>query len=50
MALNHCSLDHVPPPRELWLITRRKVRQDPPTKTAVDFLIQLFAGERELFE
>jgi molybdate transport repressor ModE-like protein len=40
----------VPPDREVWLITRRHDRKDLPIRTAVDFLTEVFATERALFE
>lgn len=45
-----CVLKHAPQSRELWLLTRREGRKDLPTRTVVDFLVQLFSDERERFE
>lgn len=45
-----CPLQHSPPTREVWLITRRHDRKDLPIKTVVDYLTQIFASERALFE
>lgn len=45
-----CELKHTPPSRELWLLTRREGRKDTATRTVADFLVQLFANERERFE
>jgi molybdate transport repressor ModE-like protein len=49
-CLGPCSLDHTPPSRELWLVTRRQDRKDPSIRTVIDFLTQVFCEERELFE
>jgi DNA-binding transcriptional LysR family regulator len=49
-ALAACVLQHAPPSRELWLLTRREGRKDLPTRTVAEFLVQLFAEERERFE
>jgi DNA-binding transcriptional LysR family regulator len=45
-----CSLTRMPPARELWLVTRRLDRKNLPIRTVIDFLTQVFLGERELFE
>jgi hypothetical protein len=45
-----CPLQHAPPSREVWLITRRHDRKDLPIRTVVDCLAQVFDRERELFE
>jgi molybdate transport repressor ModE-like protein len=49
-TLTPCALEHVPPSRELWLLTRREGRKDLPTRTVADFLVQLFSDERGRFE
>ncbi|ACR28046.1 LysR family transcriptional regulator [Burkholderia glumae] len=46
-ALVPCALGQTPPPRELWLLTRRDGRKDLPTRTVVDFLVQAFADEHD---
>jgi len=38
------------PARQLWLVTRRLDRKNLPIRTVIDFLTQVFLGERELFE
>jgi DNA-binding transcriptional LysR family regulator len=48
-ALVPCPLNHASPSRELWLLTRRLDRKDLPTRTTVDFLVQVFADEGALF-
>jgi DNA-binding transcriptional LysR family regulator len=45
-----CKLEHDPPARELWLITRRQDRKDLPIRTVADHLARIFADEHELFE
>lgn len=42
-------LEHEPPRRELWLITRREDRKDVAIATAVTFMTRLFERERKLF-
>jgi molybdate transport repressor ModE-like protein len=48
--LGPCTLANTPPPRDLWLITRRQDGKELAIRTVTDFLIQIFRGERELFE
>jgi DNA-binding transcriptional LysR family regulator len=48
--LNLCRLMPVPPPREVWLLTRRRDRKEAPIRTVVDALIEMFRDERALFE
>ncbi|RDJ23131.1 LysR family transcriptional regulator [Bosea caraganae] len=48
--LRHCRLELAPPPREVWLLTRRHDRKDLPIRTVVEHLIGIFARERALFE
>lgn len=48
--LRPCALEHVPPARELWLITRGQSRKDLAIRTVVDFLTQIFSDERALLE
>jgi len=43
-------LPEVPPPRELWLLTRRDVRRAPQLRTVTEFLVDLFRRERALFD
>ncbi|MCA1398501.1 LysR family transcriptional regulator [Bradyrhizobium sp. BRP56] len=45
-----CKLAHAPPPRELWLITRRRDRNDPLVGTVARHLADIFANECALFE
>jgi DNA-binding transcriptional LysR family regulator len=49
-TLQLCRLGPVPPPREVWLLTRRQDRKDLPISTVVEFLMQVFSDERALFE
>jgi DNA-binding transcriptional LysR family regulator len=49
-GLESCTLEHSPPSRELWIITRRQDRRDLCTRTVVDFLSDLFSKEHALFE
>jgi DNA-binding transcriptional LysR family regulator len=44
------SLKRMPPARQLWLVTRRLDRKNLTIRTVIDFLTQVFLGERELFE
>jgi DNA-binding transcriptional LysR family regulator len=44
-----CRLQHKPPSREVWLVTRRQDRKTLSISTVADYLTQLFADERELF-
>ena len=48
--LNLCRLSPVPPPREVWLLTRRQDRARKPIRTVVDVLTDMFRDERALFE
>ena len=48
--LDLCALANIPPPRELWLVTRRQDSKELAIRTVTDFLIQIFRDERELFE
>jgi DNA-binding transcriptional LysR family regulator len=49
-ALAPCLPDHVPPSRELWLVTRRQDSKEISIRTVLEFLMQIFADERRLFE
>jgi len=49
-SLQRVRFEHVPPARELWLITRQQDRKDRPIRTVADFLVQVFTEERALFE
>ncbi len=43
-GLRHWRPDLAPPPRELWLLTRRHDRKDLPIRTVVEHLTQVFTG------
>ncbi|WP_394781456.1 LysR family transcriptional regulator [Undibacterium sp.] len=45
-----CPLEHNPPARELWLITRRQDRRDLSIRTVTEFITQVVTNERALFE
>ncbi|MBB3589675.1 molybdate transport repressor ModE-like protein [Rhizobium sp. BK529] len=45
-----CPLEPVPPPREVWLLTRRQHRKDLPIRTVAEYITKIFATERALFE
>lgn len=47
-ALRPVPLEHQPPDRELWLITRRQDKKDVAIQTVSAFLIRMFAGEEGL--
>lgn len=49
-GLQACTLDDAPPPREIVLLTRRQDRKDPPIRTVVDYLVEVFDNERALFD
>jgi DNA-binding transcriptional LysR family regulator len=49
-ALVEVSLPQAPPARELWLLTRRDVHTAQRIRVVVDFLLELIARERALFE
>jgi DNA-binding transcriptional LysR family regulator len=49
-TLVEVRLPEVPPARELWLLTRRDVRQRPQLRAVADFLADLFRSESLLFE
>jgi DNA-binding transcriptional LysR family regulator len=49
-TLTRIFLAEAPPPREIWLLARREAAASLPIKLARDFLIELFRGERALFE
>jgi DNA-binding transcriptional LysR family regulator len=49
-GLYPCPLEPVPPPREVWLLTRRQHRKDLPIRTVAEYLTKIFATERALFE
>jgi hypothetical protein len=48
-GIEMCPLQHKPPSREVWLVTRRQDRKTLSISTVADYLTQLFADERELF-
>jgi DNA-binding transcriptional LysR family regulator len=45
-----CRLAHVPPPKEVWLITRRHDRKDLAIRSVADFIVQCFEEERSRLE
>ena len=49
-ALAPCLPDHVPPARELWLVTRRQDDKEISIRTVIEFLMRIFDEERRLFE
>jgi DNA-binding transcriptional LysR family regulator len=49
-GIEPCPLQHKPPPREVWLVTRWQDRKNLPIRIVVDYLTQLYAEEHELFE
>ena len=49
-CLQPCRLAPAPPPREAFLLTRRRDRSDPPVRIAIDHILDAFARERALFE
>ena len=49
-SLRLCRLEPVPPPREIWLLTRRQDRKETPIRAVCDFIAGKFADERALFE
>jgi len=51
LDLRRCQWPHeAPPNREIWLLMRRQDRKDVTIRTVVDYLIEIFANERSLFE
>lgn len=50
LGLRPLELKAAPPSRELWLLTRRQDRKDIPIRTVVDYMLQMFADERALFD
>lgn len=48
--LHHVQLNHLPPSRELWIVTRRTDMKDLSMRMLVDHLIELFKVEQRLFE
>ncbi|MFC5069215.1 LysR family transcriptional regulator [Flaviflagellibacter deserti] len=49
-GLRPCRLEPLPPPREVWILTRRQDRKNSPVRTVADKLGEMFASERALFE
>jgi DNA-binding transcriptional LysR family regulator len=49
-TLSRIFLSAAPPAREIWLLTRREASSAGPVRLARDFLIDLFAQNRDLFE
>lgn len=48
--LQRCLFDPAPPPREIWMLTRRQDRKDLPIRAVTDYLARIFAEERSLFD
>ena len=48
-GLVEVRLAEMPPPRELWLLTRRDVQKTPRIRVVADFLLDLIRRERPLF-
>jgi molybdate transport repressor ModE-like protein len=48
-ALCAVSLDHTPPSRQLWMITRQRDNKSRLIRTVTEFLTSLFQKERQLF-
>jgi molybdate transport repressor ModE-like protein len=48
--LRPCRLEHAPPDRDLWMITRRQDRKDLSVQAVVDFVAQMFSDEKPLLE
>ncbi len=48
-GLRLCRLEPVPPPRDVYLLTRRRNRKDLPVRIAVEHIVGLFRDERALF-
>jgi molybdate transport repressor ModE-like protein len=49
-ALRQCRIEPLPPPRDVWILTRRRDRKDLPVGIVAAHIIDLFATERALFE
>ena len=49
-TLVEMRLPEVPPARELWLLTRRDVRNRPQLRAVADFLADMFRSQSSLFE
>lgn len=49
-GLHPCPADMLPPDRDIWLLTRRQGRKDPPILAVSTFLSAEFAASRALFE
>jgi DNA-binding transcriptional LysR family regulator len=48
--LRPCALESTPPPREVWLLTRREDRKSPVIGLVVQYLMKAVADDRALFE
>jgi molybdate transport repressor ModE-like protein len=48
--LGVCRLEPTPPPRSLWMITRRQDRKDAAIREVSEYLTRIFGEEREYFE
>jgi molybdate transport repressor ModE-like protein len=49
-ALKLCMLQHNPPARGVWMVTRRQNRKDLPIRVVTEHLQQVFERDRRLFE
>lgn len=49
-ALRPCRLERVLPDREIWLLTRRQDRGELSIRTATEYLTDVFARKRALFQ
>jgi molybdate transport repressor ModE-like protein len=49
-TLQLVSLEHNPPARELWLVTRKQDRKDLSIRIVAEHLLRMFEEERALFE
>lgn len=49
-ALTLCTLEHNPPARGIWMVTRRQDRKDLPIRVVTEHLQKVFERERKLFE
>jgi molybdate transport repressor ModE-like protein len=49
-ALALCTLEHNPPSRGIWMVTRRQDRKDLPIRVVTEHLQKVFERERKLFE
>lgn len=47
--LRRCMLEPVPPPREIWMLTRRQDRKNIQMRVVTDHIIRVFSEETALF-